>query len=225
MLPVEIMALLDKADALLGSDEAGYGAYAGPLVVSAVLAPKDWVPPAGLTDSKKMSDADRRETAKALIADPRIFWQTLWTHAPEIDEENVYYANLRMHTRVVEAGLFKAAELYPGKRIIAVVDGNLQIPHAVSLPKADLSIRVCSAASVLAKVARDTWMEKLDTEFPGYGFAGHKGYGVPEHTAALEKLGVSDVHRKSFGPIAKLMKKNEVGVLDLMEIMMGDDLV
>lgn len=215
------MTLLGSADALLGSDEAGYGAYAGPLVVSAVLAPKDWVPPAGLTDSKKMSDADRRETAKALIADRQIFWQTLWTQAPEIDEENVFYSNIRMHTRVVEHGLAKAEDIYPGKRVIAVVDGNLQIPHAVSLPKADQSVIACSAASVLAKVARDTWMEKLDTEYPGYGFAAHKGYGTPEHTAALEKLGVSDVHRKSFAPIARLLKKNEIGVLDLME-MMGD---
>jgi ribonuclease HII len=223
VLPIEIMALLDKADALLGSDEAGYGAYAGPLVVSAVLAPKDWVPPAGLTDSKKMSDGDRRETAKALIADPRIFWQTLWTHAPEIDEENVYYANIRMHTHVIEQGLAKAEALYPGKRVIAVVDGNLQIPHAASLPKADRDVLVCSAASVLAKVARDTWMEKLDTEYPGYGFASSKGYGTPAHQAALVKLGVSNVHRKSFAPIAAFLKKNEISVLDLMEILMGDD--
>lgn len=218
------MSLIGDAEVLLGSDEAGYGAYAGPLVVSAVLAPKGWAAPAMLTDSKKMTDAERRMAAKALLADPVIFWQTLWTHADEIDAENVYHSNIRMHSRVVEVGLAKAEELYHGKKVLAVVDGNLEIPGAVSLPKADLKIRACSAASVLAKVARDTWMEeKLDKEYPGYGLATHKGYGVPEHTAALEKLGPSAIHRKSFAPVGRLVKKDTgPSVMDLIA-MLGDD--
>jgi len=216
--PSEVLALLEDADVILGSDEAGLGAYAGPLVVSAVLAPKNWTAPASLTDSKDMTPDERKTAARALLADKRIWWKTLWTHSPQIDTENVYYANVRMHTEIVAEGLAKAAELYPDKRVKAVVDGNLKIPNALSLPKADFRVRVCSAASVLAKVARDTWMqEKMAKEYPGYGFENHKGYGGnPEHTAALEKLGPCAIHRKSFEPIARLLKKNEPNVMDLI---------
>lgn len=221
MLPVEIAALLDQADVVLGSDEAGYGAYAGPLVVSAVLAPKGWTPPITLTDSKKMTDGERRTAAKALLADPRIYWQTLWTQAPEIDEENVYHSNIRMHTQAVKQGRAEAETRFPGKKVFAVVDGNLEIPNAVSLPKADQLLLVCSAASVLAKVARDTWMvEKMAKEYPGYGFENHKGYGGnKEHDEALDKLGACAIHRKSFSPVARRIKRDEPNVLDLIALL------
>jgi ribonuclease HII len=222
----EVVALLEDAEIILGSDEAGLGAWAGPCVVSAVLAPKGWTPRVALTDSKDMTDAKRRTAAKALLADERIFWQTLWTHAPEIDQENVYHSNIRMHTRAVEVGLAKAAELYPGKNVVAVVDGNLPIPRALSMPKADARVVVCSAASVLAKVARDTWMvDKMAKEYPGYAFESHKGYGGNEkhaHTIALEKLGPCAIHRKSFDPIARLLKRNEPNVLDLIALLDDD---
>jgi ribonuclease HII len=225
VLPTEILARLEEADVVLASDEAGLGAYAGPLVVSAVLAPKGWTPRATLTDSKKMSDEMRKVAARALIADERIWWGTYWTHPAEIDEENVYYANVRMHTMAMRLGRDEAASRFPGKKIMAVVDGNLDIPGAVSLPKADMRILACSAASVLAKVARDTWMaEKMAQEYPGYGFENHKGYGGNrEHDEALAKLGPCPIHRRSFAPIAKLVKKNAgPNVMDLIA-QMDDD--
>jgi ribonuclease HII len=228
--PDEVLALLREADVLLGSDEAGIGAWAGPAVVGAVLAPKGWTPRASLTDSKAMTDGERRAAAKALIADDRIFWQTFWTHAPEIDAENVYRSNIRMHTEAVGVGLAKAAELYPGKRVVAVCDGTLPIPGAISLPKADAKVLVCSAASVLAKVARDTWMvEKMAVEYPGFGFEFHKGYGggnSHRHTIALAKLGPCPIHRKSFDPIARLLAKAEPAqpdIMDMLEALSKDD--
>ncbi len=228
MLPPHVQALLDQADVVLASDEAGLGAYAGPLVVSAVLAPKGWAPRVTiLTDSKKMDDAQRRVAAKALIADERIWWVTQWTHSPDIDEENVYRSNIRMHTNVIATGLQHAEVMHAGKRVLAVVDGNLDIPQAISLPKADLRILACSAASVLAKVARDTWMvDKMAIEHPGYGFENHKGYGGnPEHEAALEKLGPCPIHRRSFSPIAKLIQRasTPTNVMDLIAEMENSD--
>jgi ribonuclease HII len=226
VLPPHVQALLDQADVVLASDEAGLGAYAGPLVVSAVLAPKGWAPRVTiLTDSKKMDDAQRRVAAKALIADERIWWVTQWTHSPDIDEENVYRSNIRMHTNVIATGLQHAEVMHAGKRVLAVVDGNLDIPQAISLPKADLRILACSAASVLAKVARDTWMaEKMHPLYPQYGFDKSYGYGVPYHEQALRDHGPCPIHRRSFDPIARLIRKPDgPNVLDLIEQLAKDD--
>ena len=218
------LALLKDAEVILGSDEAGLGAWAGPCVVSAVLAPQGWAPTVPVTDSKSMTPLEREHAAKVLLADQRIFWVTLWTHSQEIDRENVYHSNIRMHTRAVEMGLDEAAKRYPGKRVQAVVDGNLPIPRAISLPKADAKVIACSAASVLAKVARDTWMIERATEYTGYGFENHKGYGGGEnhaHVIALAKLGPCPIHRRSFDPIARLVKAQagEPDVMDMLEAM------
>lgn len=216
MHPDEILARLDEAEVVLGSDEAGYGAYAGPLVVGVVLAPKDWVATVKITDSKRMSASARVMASKALLEDTRIFTQILWAHSTQIDAENVYHSNIRMHTQGVAIGLEQAAIRFPGKKVVAVVDGNLVIPGAYSLPKADFRVPVCSAASILAKVARDTWMIEKAVEFPGYGFESSVGYGVPEHEAALEKLGPCAIHRKSFDPIRRRLRNDEPNVLDLI---------
>jgi len=221
-----VQAALDEAEVVLASDEAGLGAYAGPLVVGVVLAPKGWQPRVSLTDSKKMTPAQRQIAAKALIADERIWWATSWTQSPEIDVENVYYTNIRMHTDAIANGFHHAEVIHPGKKVLAIVDGNLDIPKAISLAKGDKRILACSAASVLAKVARDTWMvEKMAVEYPGYGFQNHKGYGGnPEHDAALEKLGPCPIHRRSFSPIAKLIQRaaTPTNVMDLITSMMED---
>jgi ribonuclease HII len=214
----DTLTLIEEAEVIVASDESGLGAYAGPLVVGCVVAPKGWTPNASLTDSKKMTPAERARAAKALIADSRIAWQTLWATSTEVDAENVYYANVRLHTTAIAAALEKAASMFPGKKVLAVVDGNMKIPGAVSLPHADLRVLVCSAASVLAKVAHDTWMiEKMDAEYPGYGFANHVGYHSDEHDEALDRLGPCAIHRRSFAPIARLLKPKGPDVLDLME--------
>lgn len=212
------MHLLDEVDVIVASDEAGLGAYAGPLVVGCVVAPKGWTPNTSFTDSKKMTDEERRRAAKVLIADERIYWETNWAHSHEVDAENVYYANVRLHTKAIASGLAKAAERFPGKRVLAVVDGNMNIPGAMSLPKADMRVLACSAASVIAKVAHDTWMvDKMAPLYPQYGFDRSVGYGTPEHQAALEKHGLCPIHRRSFAPVARIAEREHPSILDLID--------
>jgi ribonuclease HII len=219
---VDTLTLLEAADVIVASDESGYGALAGPLVVGCVVAPKGWVPRATFTDSKKMTDAERRQAASILIADERIFWMTLWAQAPEVDAENVYHANIRLHTAAIEAGLVKAGIMFPGKTVASVVDGNLPIPGARSLPKADRLVLACSAASVIAKVAHDTWMvDKMDKEFPGFGFSRHVGYGTPEHLLALDSIGPCAIHRRSFSPVAERLRPVAQSITSLMDDLEG----
>ena len=219
--PADLPSFLAGADIIIASDEAGLGAWAGGIVVSVVSAPKDWVPTVPiLTDSKKMTPEERKLARDALWADGRIRWATLYADSKEVDAGNVYKVNVRLHTDLIATHLRNAATIWPGKKAVAIVDGIMDIPGAFSLPKADLRVMACSAASVLAKVARDTWMEEEAREYTGYGFEKHKGYAGDEthpHNIALAKLGVCPIHRRSFGPIKRLLKKREhQDVLDLM---------
>jgi ribonuclease HII len=214
-------SFLDDAEVIIASDEAGLGAWAGGLVVSVVAAPKDWVPRVTiLTDSKKMTPEERVLAAKAIQDDDRIRWATMYADSRDIDAGNVYKVNVQLHTLLIASQLRMAAVYFPGKKAVAVVDGTMKIPGARSLPKADQRVVACSAASVLAKVTRDTWLIEDAKVWPGYGFENHKGYGGDEkhqHTMALEKLGPCPIHRRSFGPIKRLLKKREhQDVLDLM---------
>ncbi len=182
-----------------GVDEAGRGPLAGPVVAAAVIL-DETRPIAGLADSKALSPA-RREELATLIRERALAWAVAEAQVEEIDRLNILQATLLAMQRAV-AGL----GLMPG---IVLVDGN-QLPalgcEARAIVKGDATVPVISAASILAKVARDGMMNALENECPGYGFARHKGYPTRDHMAALERLGVSRHHRRSFSPVRDLIK-------------------
>jgi ribonuclease HII len=180
-----------------GVDEAGRGACAGPLVVAAcVLGPKPYAALAGLDDSKRLTEKARDELFP-VIKRLAVAWSVVEIPAPEIDRIGVHVANIEGMRRAV-AGLTVA----PGY----VLTDGFRVPGlpAPSLPVigGDAAAACIAAASILAKVTRDRTMVALDDELPGYGFAGHKGYSTPVHTAALNQLGPSREHRMSYANVA-----------------------
>ena len=181
-----------------GVDEAGRGPLAGPVYAAAViLDPARLV--LGLADSKTLSAA-RRDTLALEIRAHALCWALGMATVEEIDRLNILQASLLAMTRAV-AALSMAPSL-------ALVDGN-RAPSLEctvrTIVGGDASEPAISAASILAKVARDAVMCSLDTLYPGYGFARHKGYPTAAHVSALEQLGVSPVHRRSFGPVRRLL--------------------
>ena len=215
---------LSDVSVLVGVDEVGTGSWAGPAVAACVVAPLGWVPMCPVRDSKAMTPATREQAAKALNTDPNIAWAIRWTDAAALDDEGLGKALRRMHTELVEEGLALAEQRWPGQKAVAIVDGNVMIPNAVSIPRADARFTVVSAASVIAKVKRDTWMTQVaEVKHPGYGFTQSKGYGTKAHEAALQRLGPCEIHRKSYAPIAKFMQDRDSGagalsIEDLMDV-------
>ncbi|MFC9517145.1 ribonuclease HII [Nocardiaceae bacterium NPDC056970] len=180
-----------------GVDEAGRGACAGPLVVAAcVLGPKPHAALARLDDSKKLTEKVRDELFP-VIKRLAVAWSVVEIPAAEIDRIGVHVANIEGMRRAV-AGLTVA----PGY----VLTDGFRVPGlpAPSLPVigGDAAAACIAAASILAKVTRDRTMVELDDELPGYGFAGHKGYGTAVHTAALNELGPCREHRMSYSNVA-----------------------
>ncbi len=176
-----------------GVDEAGRGCCAGPLVVAAcLLAPKAYDSLAGLDDSKKLTETVR-EQLFPVIKRRALAWQVVVIPAWEIDAIGIHVANIEGMRRAV-AGL----DQRPGY----VLTDGFRVP-GISVPSlpvigGDASAACIAAASILAKVTRDRMMVEMDRRLPGYGFAGHKGYNTPEHTAALARLGPSNEHRRSW---------------------------
>jgi ribonuclease HII len=188
---------------LAGIDEAGRGPLAGPVVAAAVIFDRDFIQAelqptfSGLTDSKQMSEA-RREDYFELLSESGFTTIGIGiVDAAEIDQINILKATHK-------AMALAAAQVNPG---YALVDGLpvKGLPCAsCSIVKGDaLSISI-SAASIMAKVTRDRILLKLDAEYPGYGFAQHKGYGTRQHLEALKKHGATPAHRKTFRPVAEL---------------------
>ena len=182
-----------------GVDEAGRGPLAGPVVAAAVILDPTR-PVSGLADSKALTPAVRRELAAALRS-RALGWSIGLASPAEIDALNILQATLLAMRRAV-AGL----ALAPGH---VEIDGN-RLPRLEGLPgivsaeavvRGDASRAAISAASILAKTVRDTLMEQMDTRFPAYGFAVHKGYPTALHLAALRAHGPSPVHRMSFRPV------------------------
>jgi ribonuclease HII len=192
-----------EAGRVCGIDEAGRGPLAGPVVAAAViLGPARRI--AGLADSKVLP-AQRREELAVRIREHAIAWAVAEATVDEIDRLNILQATLLAMQRAV--GRLRVAPEY------ALVDGNqmprLGIPgHAIVA--GDASERCISAASILAKTARDALMRQLDEQHPGYGFARHMGYGTPEHLASLRRLGPCVLHRRSFAPVRALLGKQLV---------------
>jgi len=182
-----------------GIDEAGRGPLAGPVVAAAVML-DPLRPIAGLVDSKQLSE-HRRTVIAQQIRDYAEDWGIGYADVEEIDRLNIHYATLLAMQRAIAA-----LRRGPDK---VVVDGQF-CPEvacpAESVIKGDQTVRAISAASIIAKDERDRLMTALDSEFPGYGFAQHKGYPTKAHYAALQKLGVSPVHRRSFAPVRRRLQ-------------------
>jgi ribonuclease HII len=187
---------------LAGVDEVGRGPLAGPVVAAAVILDPAR-PVVGLADSKQLSVA-RRETLADQIQDHAMAWALGRAEVDEIDQINILQASLLAMQRAV-AALQPAAEY-------ALIDGN-RLPNldcaAEAIVKGDARVAVISAASIIAKVARDREMVMLDATYPGYGFAKHKGYPTREHLQALGNLGVCEIHRRSFRPVKRILEQFE----------------
>jgi ribonuclease HII len=182
-----------------GVDEAGRGPLAGPVVVAAVvLDPRR--PIRGLADSKALTEK-RRETLAARIRERAQAWSVVAVDVDEIERLNILGATLTGMTRAL-ASLQVAPTL-------ALIDGNClpkSLPCAArAIVGGDASEAAISAASILAKTARDRIMRELEPVHPGYGFARHKGYSTPEHLEALERLGPCRAHRVGFAPVRRLV--------------------
>src|SRR6516165_1445532 len=181
-----------------GVDEAGMSPLAGPVSAAAVVfAPGSRIP--GIDDSKKLDAAERDRLAEE-IKGTAVAWSVGFAGVEEIDTINIYWAGLLAMRRAVE-GLVLAPDylLLDARRL-----RDLSTPQQ-AIVKGDAKSLTIAAASILAKTARDALMCALDAEHPGYGFAKHKGYPVREHLAALEKLGASPVHRRSFAPVRTVL--------------------
>jgi ribonuclease HII len=185
---------------IAGVDEAGRGACAGPLVIASVIL-KDIASPqlAALKDSKELTEKER-ETLFPIIHEEALSISVITVSPEEIDTRGVHAANLDGMRRAVQ-GLSATPNyvLTDGYAISGMVTPTLAIW------KGDQVAPSISAASIIAKVTRDRIMVELDALFPGYGLAKHKGYITSAHTKALETLGVTEIHRKSYANVAKLL--------------------
>jgi len=182
-----------------GVDEVGRGPLAGPVVTAAVILDPAR-PIAGLADSKALTEK-RRERLFDEIREKALAWAIGRCEVAEIDQLNILQATMVAMQRAV-AGL----DPQPGH---ALIDGNRcpQLPcSAEYVIKGDGTVPAISAASILAKVTRDREMVALDRQYPGYGLAGHKGYPTKSHIAALAELGVTPIHRRSFGPVRRILE-------------------
>ena len=191
---------------ILGIDEVGRGPWAGPLVVGAVILGGAEID--GLDDSKKLTKK-RRQALDVLIRQQAAAWALGWVSAQELDAIGMSEA-LRLATRRAvkqiqaichEKGLHFDEIIIDGT--VNFLRGTALEKFAMTMPKADGLIPSVSAASIVAKMARDQFMAEQDAVYPGYGFASNAGYGVAKHRAAIERLGVTPLHRLSFAPLAK----------------------
>jgi ribonuclease HII len=190
---------------LCGVDEAGRGPLAGAVFAAAVILDPAH-PIAGLADSKKLSEA-RRDALAIEIRQHALAWSIATASVAEIDQINILQASLLAMSRAV-AGL----SVRPDK---VEVDGNRVPTLTIAVPveaivKGDAKVAAISAASILAKTARDAELVALDAEWPCYGFAQHKGYPTAAHLAALAQFGASPVHRQSFGPVKRLLAQGRL---------------
>ena len=180
-----------EASVLCGVDEAGRGPLAGPVVAAALILPEAGVPE-GINDSKVLSPK-KRETLFEALLETAVSWGIGVESSERIDSINILQATYRAMKSAVE-NLTVRPDLLLND---AVRIPGLAYPQ-IPIIKGDAKSRVIAGASILAKVTRDRMMEALDREYPMYGFARHKGYGTKEHMEAIERYGLSPVHRKSF---------------------------
>ena len=182
---------------IAGVDEVGRGPLAGPVIAAAVILDPEQ-PIYGLADSKSINEKKREKLAQEIMLKSRA-WAIARAEVYEIDELNILQASLLAMCRSVDA-----LNIKPG---LVLVDGNhcpeMELP-VKAIIKGDTKVAAISAASIIAKVARDREMTDLDHEYPGYGFAVHKGYPTMAHIQALKQLGACPIHRRSFAPVKYL---------------------
>lgn len=181
-----------------GVDEVGRGPLAGPVVAAAVILDPQR-PIEGLADSKKLSEK-KREALSVVIKERALAWSIARAEVEEIDDINILQASLLAMQRAV-VSLSPVAEY-------ALIDGNrcpeLTCPSE-AVVKGDSRVAAISAASIIAKVARDREMIEMDLQYPGYGLAKHKGYPSKAHLEALTQLGVTPIHRRSYAPVRRVL--------------------
>ena len=202
MKHIESTLIASGIKQIAGVDEAGRGPCAGPLVVAAVILKDPFAPELSeVRDSKELSEA-LREKLFDVVIEQALSYSIIEISVKEIDSFGLHKSNLEGMRRAINS-----LELVPE---YVLTDGyaieGLAIPN-LAVWKGDQVAVSISAASILAKVYRDREMLKLDSKYPGYGLAKHKGYITSAHTKALGELGVTDIHRKSFANIAALINK------------------
>ncbi len=216
---------------VVGVDEVGRGCLAGPVVAAAVVLPADFEMPVTMTDLRgdgsgegnggvsaetlswlsevndsKLLTPERRERLAPLIREWARYSAVGVASVEEIDRLNILYASHLAMKRAIDE-VARQAQAQPAH---VLIDGHMKIKglpcDCTAIVKGDQKCLSIACASVLAKVWRDQYMVELDAKVPGYGFAVHKGYPTPTHAAALESLGVTDVHRRSFAPVRKVLE-------------------
>ena len=185
---------------IAGVDEAGRGPLAGPVVAAAVILPPEEEFDLPVNDSKALDEAFREDLGERLRSDPRVVWAVAERSAGAIDRINILRAT---HEAMREAVM--SLKVHPD---MAFVDGLKVRDFPVEarfIVKGDAQSASVAAASIIAKTHRDHLMLELDKVYPGYGFAQHKGYGTAQHLEALRSLGPCPEHRKTFGPVARII--------------------
>lgn len=188
-----------QGEVICGVDEAGRGPLAGPVYAAAVILDES-KPLDGLRDSKKLTEA-KRDALAELIKEQALAWSIAFCTEQEIDDINILQASMLAMRRAVE-GL----KVLP---TLALIDGNrcpVMPIRAEAIVKGDDKVLAISAASILAKTARDAVCREMHVQYPQYAFDQHKGYPTALHLARLREYGVSPVHRKSYGPVKSLLK-------------------
>lgn len=203
---------------IVGIDEVGRGALAGPVVVAAVLATGNWLlttgrPKGKMRDSKKLTPKKREEWSRFLRTRPRLSYAIARVYPRQIEKRNIAKAANLAAKRAFER-LLAQCRVSSGKCQV-FLDGGLYLGNkkeqmanrrwnAKTVVRGDEKIKAIAAASIIAKVSRDRGMVRLAKKYPQYGFEIHKGYGTKKHMAAIKKHGPSGAHRKSFDPIKKI---------------------
>ena len=187
---------------IAGTDEAGRGPLAGPVVTAAVILPNYCEALLGVNDSKQLSKEKRNEFA-GRIKKHALYYAVQFQSAEEIDRINIYEATRQSMLKSIET-----LEVQPDFILADAMTLHTNIPQA-SIIKGDAQSLAIAAASILAKTARDDYMEELSKDFPEYGFAQHAGYGTKQHLEALQQFGPTIHHRKTFEPIKSMIEKKE----------------
>lgn len=185
---------------ICGVDEAGRGPLAGPVVVASCILPP-FLRIEGINDSKQLSAKKRAELYKIIVKNA-IDYKIVFVSEKDVDELNIYQATKK--------GMLEAIQGLSTQPDYALIDAmplsELKISHD-SIIHGDARCASVAAASILAKVTRDEYMEKMDVKYPNYGFKKHKGYGTKAHLEALEKYGPCEIHRKTYAPVSKYYSK------------------
>lgn len=186
---------------IVGTDEVGRGPMAGPLVVASVILPENEIIE-GLNDSKKLTPKKREELAK-IIKEKAIEYQIQYMSVKEVDELNVYEASRQAMIKCIRK------MKHPIDYVLSdAMPLDFEYP-CLSIIKGDSKSASIAAASIIAKVERDHYMEELDKDFPVYGFKKHKGYVTKMHLQAINEFGVCEHHRVSFAPVKAVLEKQD----------------